>query len=82
MKTSDLILLTLGAGLGYLVYKKYKKNKAELSNKNINPVLTKQAECEAKWNEKSKTMRLTQEALANAKTEFMLSCSPVLIATV
>ena len=41
-----------------------------------------QAQCEAEWNEKASTMRISQSALATAKANFMLSCTPTLIATV
>jgi len=44
--------------------------------------LTKQAECEAKWNEMAKTMRFTQGTMETAKANFMLSCTPVLTATI
>jgi uncharacterized membrane protein YebE (DUF533 family) len=80
MKTSDLLLLAVGAGLGYLAFKKYQQNKAKKDN--TQPQVTTQQTCEEKWTEKAKTMKLSSDALATAKANFMLSCSPVLTATV
>ena len=79
MKTQDLLLLGVGVGLGYLAFKKYQQNKAKADIHTTEVTPSKQAECEAKWNEKAKTMRLTQDALATAKAEFMLYCSPFTI---
>ena len=88
MKTSDLLLLAVGAGLGYLAFKKYQQNKAKKDNTihalGVAHSITQQTqdECESKWTEKAKTMKLSSDALAIAKANFMLSCSPVLTATV
>jgi uncharacterized membrane protein YebE (DUF533 family) len=82
MKTQDLLLLGIGVGLGYLAFKKYQQNKPKSDTQTIVTPTNLQADCEAKWNEKAKTMRLSSDALATAKANFMLSCSPVLTATV
>jgi leucyl aminopeptidase len=81
MKTSDLLLLAIGVGLGYYGFKKYQQNK---SKKVVTPKTTESVEktCEEQWNEKSKTMKISAEALNTAKVNFLLSCSPELIATV
>lgn len=81
MKTKDLLLLLAGVGLGYLAFKRYKQNKPKTETQPLN-VATTQAECEAKWNEMAKTMRFTQGTMETAKANFMLSCAPVLTATI
>ncbi len=81
MKTQNLLLLGIGVGLGYSLFKKHQQNKPKTETQPSN-VATTQAECEAKWNEMAKTMRFTQGTMETAKANFMLSCAPVLTATI
>jgi len=88
MKTQDLLLLGIGVGIGYLAFKRYQQNKPKADDTQhplgVGTAITQktQAQCEAEWNEKSKTMKLSESALSTAKVNFMISCSPTLIATV
>lgn len=86
MKTQDILLLAVGVGIGYLAVKKYQQNKPKSDLQALPPATATsgntQAECEAKWIEKSSTMRFAQGAMNKAKVDFMLSCSPILTATI
>ena len=83
MKTQDILLLAVGVGIGYLAVKKYQQNKPKSYLQALPPARgNTQAECEAKWIEKSSTMRFAQGAMDKAKVDFMLACSPVLTATI
>jgi prevent-host-death family protein len=76
----EVCLTNRGKEIAVIVpFKKYQQNKAKADIHTTEVTPSKQAECEAKWNEKAKTMRLTQDALATAKAEFMLYCSPFTI---
>jgi uncharacterized membrane protein YebE (DUF533 family) len=88
MKTQDLLLLGIGVGIGYLAFKRYQQNKPKPDNTQhplevgtANAPKT-QAQCEAEWNEKASTMKISQSALATAKANFMLTCTPVITATI
>jgi hypothetical protein len=88
MKTQDLLLLGIGVGIGYLAFKRYQQNKPKPDTTQYplgvetDAKQKTQAECETEWNEKSKTMKLSESALSTAKVNFMLTCTPTLIATV
>lgn len=81
MKTQDLLLLGIGVGIGYLAFKKYQQNKPKPETTPTTQA-TIQKTCEEQWTEKASTMKISGDALATAKANFMLSCSPVLTATV
>lgn len=81
MKTKNLLLLGIGVALGYLAFKKYQQNKLKTESQ-PSSISKTQSQCESEWNEKAKTMKLTQGAMQTAKANFMLSCSPVMIATI
>ena len=84
MKTKDLLLVAGGVALGYLIFTKDLFKRAEKGAKVIASgvkegvteiVNPKQAECEKKWVEYSKTIRpASTEALEKMKKDFMSSC--------
>lgn len=74
MKTSDLLLLGIGVGLGYYGFKRYQQNKPKQG-------VAQTKNCEEQWNEKASTMKLSADALATAKANFLSSCSPTAITT-
>ena len=82
MKAKNLLLLALGGAVAYYGYKMYQKNKAKSNVATMPSQATMQKTCEEQWTEKAKTLRVTGDALATAKANIMLSCSPVLTATI
>jgi uncharacterized membrane protein YebE (DUF533 family) len=88
MKTQDLLLLGIGVGIGYLAFKRYQQNKPKADDTQhpigvgTTTAPKTQAQCEAEWNEKSKTMKLSESALSTAKVNFMITCTPVITATI
>jgi uncharacterized membrane protein YebE (DUF533 family) len=82
MKTQDVLLLGIGIGIGYLAFKKYQQNKPKKDTTTPPTQASMQKSCEEQWTEKSATMKISGDALATAKVNFLLTCSPVLIATV
>ena len=81
MKTQDLLLLAIGVGVGYYGFKRYQQTKPKVATPAPAPESV-QKTCEEQWTEKAKTLKLTGDALATAKTNFIISCSPVMTATI
>ena len=81
-------MLGIGVGIGYLAFKRYQQNKPK-QDTTQNPLGVgtttapkTQAQCEAEWNEKASTMRFAQGTMEKAKANFMLTCAPVITATI
>lgn len=84
MKAKDLLLLTSGVAIGYLVFKKDLFKRAEKATKDVVSGVTtgvtdvvnpKQAECKKKWTEHASTARFaSEEAMLKAQSEFMKTC--------
>jgi len=79
MKTQDILLLGIGAGIAYLGFKTYTKKKAEkqaeiTATDLADKLKAKTTDCEAQWALKSSTMKLAQGALESAKANFMATC--------
>ena len=71
IKGKNVLYLALGIALGYYAYKMYKSSK--VTSQNTQPV----DDCESQWIEHSKTMKMSEGALQNAKNKFIRDCKNV-----
>jgi hypothetical protein len=79
MNTKDILLVGVGLVMGYLVYKKYSKNKQDntlpISNNGTGETLVdpKVFVCEEKWNVIASTIKPASATAYNAQKEAFIS---------